>query len=251
MAGDLLRLVGVSKGYARGDQRLHVLRDASLEIAPREIAAVVGSRYEGKSTLLRVAAGLEQPDEGEVWFEQRELTRASGSERAELRSGIAWVHRGGSAVRLLQVIDYVGLPLATGRGRGKREVRELAAAALARTGVSGCARQRWADLSNWERVLVALARGIVARPGLMVIDDLLDGLGPRRTQEASELLASLVEELSCGVLMSVSDIEGALAADSVLTFERGRLKWIAEASDADIIDFPGESRGGRGVTGAG
>jgi putative ABC transport system ATP-binding protein len=252
--GDLLCLRGVSKSYARGDRRLHVLGDVSLKLARREVVAVVGSRYEGKTTLLQVAAGLELADEGEVWFGGLELTCAAEKERATLRgSEIAWINRAGSSVRL-RVLDYVGLPLAMGRKRGRREVRELAAEALERTGVLGCARQYWGDLSNWERVLVAFAKGIVGAPRLMVIDDLLDGWGMRRTQEASELLRSLVEELNCGVLMSASDFEGALEADRVLVFERGNLKQIAgplENDGADIIDFPGEPPGGRGASGVG
>jgi predicted ABC-type transport system involved in lysophospholipase L1 biosynthesis ATPase subunit len=242
---ELLRLVSISKGYTRGERWHPVLQDVSLRVASREVVAVVGSRYEGKTTLLRIAAGFDRPDKGEVWVDGEELSSGSEMVRASARGLVmAWVHRGGSAVPL-RVTDAVGLPLATGRGHGRREVRRMAAAALDRVGVSHCAAQNWADLSNWERVLVALARGIVGRPKLMLIDDLLDGLGPWRTQEAADLLTSLVDELGCGVLMSVSDMEGALAADRVFTFEQSRLRMIAGLPESNVVDLSGRRDEGR------
>ncbi len=250
---DILRLEGVYKSYTRGERRIRVLRGVSLVVRAQEIVAVVGSRYDGKTTLLRVAAGLEQPDEGAVCFEDLELSRAPERRRARLLgSRIAWVHGGGSAVQL-KVLDYVALPLAIGRRRGRREARELARAALERVGAADCAGQSWSDLSNWERVLVALARGIVAGPSLLVIDDLLDGLGMRRTQEASELLRGLTAELGCATLMSACDVEGALEADRVFALDRGKLSLISDQSydEGHVIDFPTRVPDPRGATGAG
>ncbi len=74
--GELLSLRGVGLGFRRGRGRLRVLADASLEVRAGEIVAVVGSRGEGKTTLLEVAAGILPPDEGRVRFGGVELTRA-------------------------------------------------------------------------------------------------------------------------------------------------------------------------------
>lgn len=253
MTDELLRLHAVSKSYRRGDRRVRVLVDLSLVVVRGEIVAVLGSRYEGKTTLLEVASGLLLPDRGEVWFEGLELTGCRAQERERLLGGdIAWIDRHPRQPRL-KIVDCVGLPMAIGRGRGLREVRELALGALERVGAAGCAWQFWGDLSNWERVLVALARGIVTAPKLMVVDDLLEGLGMQRTQDACELLSGVARELGCGVLMSVSDVEGTLLADRVFSFERGRLKLIVgdeKDGEARLIEFPGESRR-RGANGAG
>jgi ABC-type Mn2+/Zn2+ transport system ATPase subunit len=125
-------------------------------------------------------------------------------------------------------------------------------AALERVGVQDVARRRWAELSNWERVLVAFARGVASQPRLMIVDDVIDGFGMSKTREAGELLSSLVQELGCGVLMSVSDPEAALVADRVWSFDRGALKALSGAAgtQADVIDFPRgrlpESRGSSG-----
>jgi predicted ABC-type transport system involved in lysophospholipase L1 biosynthesis ATPase subunit len=251
---ELLRLRGVCKGYARGERRSQVLLDVALELGAGEVAAVVGGRREGKTTLLKIAAGIESPDTGEVRLREEELTGASDRERARLLGAeIAWAHREGTGVKF-RVLDYVGLPLAIGRGRGQRQGRELAMEALERVGAAGCAGQRWAELSNWERLLVGLARAIASSPRLLVVDDLMDGFGIGRTREAGELLLTLVRELGCGVLMSCSDLEAALVADRVWSLERGRLTLLADQGGelAEVIDFPGsayQSHGSRRLGG--
>jgi predicted ABC-type transport system involved in lysophospholipase L1 biosynthesis ATPase subunit len=238
--GELLRLHGVSKSYRRGGRRLHVLADASLEVASGEVGAVVGARDEGKTTLLKIAVGIERPDTGEVRLGDLDLALLSDTERSRLLgSEIAWTNREGTGVKL-EVLDYLALPLAMGRGHGRRETRNLAMAALARVGAAECARRRWPELSDWERVLVGLARGIVCEPRLLVFDSVIDGLGMRRTREAGELLLTLAAELGWGVLMSCTDLEAALVADRVWSLESGRLSVLSEqtATHAEIIEFP-------------
>jgi predicted ABC-type transport system involved in lysophospholipase L1 biosynthesis ATPase subunit len=240
----VLVLDGVGKGFRRGRRRWQVLVDVSLTVAAGEMVGVVGARGEGKTTLLEVAAGIESPDEGRVLFEGRDLVCCSVAERADLLGGrVAWMPREGSGD--FEVLDYVGLPLAMGRGRRMREADDLGMAALERVGATGCARKRWDELSNWERVLVAFARGFVGRPVLMVVDDLLDGLGPRGTREAGELLLSLAAELGCGVLAAASDLDALLVAHRVLCFESGTLALMSgQATDDNIIDFPGPAQTG-------
>ncbi len=242
--GELLALQGVSKSYRRGGRRLQVLSDVSLELDLSQVGAVVGARDEGKTTLLKIAAGIEPPDTGEVRLGARDLPLLSREQRARLLGGeIAWIHREGPGVRL-EVVDYLGLPLAMGRGRGRQEARDRVMRALERVGATRCARQRWEELSDWERVLVGLARGIVCEPRLLILDSVTDGLGMRRMHEAGELLLALAGELRCGVLMSCTDLEGALIADRVWSLERGRLTLLSEheITEAEIIEFPRPAR---------
>ncbi len=247
-ADRLLALKAVRKSYRRGERRQRVLVDVSCEVGPGEIVAVVGSRYEGKTTLLRIAAGFESPDAGEVWFGGREMSCLPVRERERLWGReIAWLDRAGTGLEFA-VLDYVSLPLRMGRSP-RRDAAEQAMSALERVGVQDVAHRRWAELSNWERVLMTFARGIAGKPRLMVIDDLTDGLGMSKTREAGELLCSLVEELGCGVLMSASDPVAGLMADRVWTFDRGALRLFSGqgGGGAEIIDFPRagspESRG--------
>jgi predicted ABC-type transport system involved in lysophospholipase L1 biosynthesis ATPase subunit len=237
--GDLLALRGVSKSYRRGGRRLRVLENVSLELAPGELGAVVGSRAEGKTTLLKIAAGIEPPDAGSVRLDAVDLCALTPERRARLLGGeIAWLGRDGPGVRL-EVRDYLGLPVALGRG-GRREARRRASSALERVGAERCAHRLWEELSDWEQVLVGLARGVVCEPRLLVVDGIADSVSMRRTRQAGELLLAFARELGCGVLMSCTDLEPALIAERVWSLESGRLGPLTEpiAAEAEIIEFP-------------
>lgn len=249
---DLLRLEGIYKSYRRGERRLRVLAGLTLEVGQGEIVAIVGSRGEGKTTLLQIAAGIERPDRGEALFDDVDLAALSDHGRSQLLGvAIAWITPEGPGLRL-RVRDAVAMPLAIGRGRRSREVLDAADAALERVGAADCAQRLWSELSNWERVLVSFARVLVAAPRLVVLDDLFEGLAMGRMREAAVWLRTLAKELGCSIVMSASDLEGTLGADRVWSLVGGELEAMsAPAVEAEVIEFPGVAQlrsGARGGT---
>jgi predicted ABC-type transport system involved in lysophospholipase L1 biosynthesis ATPase subunit len=250
---EVLLVDGVWKGYSRGGRWIGVVEGVSFEVGRGEVVAVVGSRLDGKTTLLKVAAGMERPDRGSVSLAGRELTGLRERARSRLLGHeIVWVDRDGPELGL-EVSKFVGWPLAL-HGRGRRDAERMAGQALERVGARDCVGRRWGELSNWQRVLVGLARAFAGDPQLVVVDDLLDALGSRATEEASDLLRSLVEESGsrCGVLMSASDMESALFADRVWSITRkGKLNALfgQRGEDAHIIPFPrpAERQGSQGL----
>ena len=236
-------LDGVWKAFDRGRDRVPVLEGVSLSVAAGEIVAVVGTRDQGKTTLLRVASGSLPADRGSVRLCDLELTGLSDGQLARvLRTEIGWAARTGPEVRV-RVRDYVELPLATGRWLGWRERRLRVAKALKQLDVAGAAELRWGELSDWQRVLVELAQAVVGRPRVLLVDDVIDGLGLGKKQAAMEILRGFANDLGCGVLMAVSDHAAALPADRVWQLNGGRLKLMADLTDPDLIPLhKGERR---------
>jgi putative ABC transport system ATP-binding protein len=240
----VLELVGVWKGFERGRQRVGVLEDVSLTVATGEIVAVVGTRDQGKTTLLKLAAGVEQPDRGSVRVGGVELSGLKDKQlSALLRTEIGLATREGPGMRA-RMREYVGLQLAAGRRWGRRdrrlrrgERRLRIAESLDRLGVADCADLRWGELSDWQRVRVELAQAIAPRPRLLLVDDLMDGLGLGKTQEASELLRELSDDVGCGVLMVVSDHASAVPADRVWHFDRRKLALLADHTRPEIAQL--------------
>jgi ABC-type cobalamin/Fe3+-siderophores transport system ATPase subunit len=256
--GALLQLTGVSKRYRRGPQELCVLRDVSLELHAGEIVSVLGMRGGGKTTLLRIAAGMESADEGAVRFAGRDLTGLSDGELSRLLGGqIAWAGRSGPGMRV-RMLDYVAMPLLVGkrreRARGARKtVYRQARCALERVGAAGCEEQRWEDLSDWERALVETAQAIAAEPALLLIDDITDALGIRETDALTSLLRRISRESRTGILMALSDAQAALWSDRIMTLSGGTLTQGPAAPGGNVIEFPGHATPqrdlGRGSTG--
>lgn len=229
----VLVLSAVTQGYSQGKSWRPAVSEASLIVELGEIVAVIGGRLSGKTTLLRIAAGVITPEAGSVRLAETELTKLSERARGKLRGReIMWLNRVGMSENL-RVSKIVGFSLQDCRGRGeqKRRVEE----ALERVGAAHCAEQCWGDLSRFEQVLVAYAQVFAGQPQLVVIDDLLDSLGEHRTQQASDLLRSLIEDAGrrFGVLMSASDRESALFADRAWSLEDGRLVPTAGHRDLD------------------
>jgi putative ABC transport system ATP-binding protein len=227
----LLSLAGVSKEFRRGDARLRVLDDVSLTVDAGEVVAVVAVRGQGKSTLLRVAAGLQDPDGGRVLLDGEDLARVRERELARLlRKQIGVAGRDGPRLRV-PVLEYVALRalIGAGRRRDRREVHALAHAALARVGVPAArAGERWESLSALDRALVEIAQATVTGPRLLLVDDVTDGLSARESERVAALLRALARERRMGVLMGCSGGEVALAACRVHGLARGVLSLISD-----------------------
>jgi predicted ABC-type transport system involved in lysophospholipase L1 biosynthesis ATPase subunit len=214
---ELLRLAGVGQGYHREREWWQVFSDVSLTVGAGEFVGVLGAAHEGKTTLLEVAAGMAAPEAGEVWFEGRDLAKCPEDDRTELLGDrIAWMPREDFAD--FGALDYVALPLAMGHGP-MEGVEDRARAALDRVGAKDCVGRSYGALSDWERLLVTFARGYAGCPRLMVVDDLLDGLGAGGMREAGELLLGIAGELDCGVLAGASDMAALVAAHRVYAFD--------------------------------
>ena len=230
----LLRLESVGRSFWRGPCEIRVLRDVSLDVRAGDLVAIYGQRGAGKTTLLRMAAGFDPPDRGSVTFQGVDLASLPRRHLARLhRERIAWVERTGANSRDLPASVYVALPL---YGRvGPSNARRRSLSALARVGASDCAEQRWDDLSDADRMLVAVAQALVREPRLLIVDDPTAGLGIIDRERVVGLLHAAAEEGGIGVLMAVPDMPAMLHAHEVRSLSRGRLLMPAERTDDGTV----------------
>ncbi|HEY2181240.1 MAG TPA: ABC transporter ATP-binding protein [Solirubrobacteraceae bacterium] len=244
----LLSLTDVSLTFQRGRRHaVRVLAGVSLNVHAGEVVSVLAQRAQGKTSLLRVAAGLQRPNVGWVRVAGRDVWGLSTAGRARLLgSEIGWV--GHAAPDLdVPVRTSVALPLLG--TCGKREAYARASAALERVGVLDCAEQFWGSLADWERALVALAHGIAREPCLLLVDDLTLSLDLGEVDDATRLLDELARERDLGVLMCVSDANATRWSQRTVTLAGGELLAPARpgpvpapaAPPANVIDFPSQS----------
>jgi predicted ABC-type transport system involved in lysophospholipase L1 biosynthesis ATPase subunit len=242
MTDPILSLREASLSFPRGHRHVvRVLADVSLDVHAGEVVAVIAQRAQGKTSLLRVAAGMQRPDRGSVLFAGEDMWRLSDRRRSRLLRGqIGLVER--TAPQLdVPVLTGIALPLLDVHGR--REAYARAKRALADLGASECASQHWSELADWERALVALAHGIAREPRLLLVDDLAATLGIGEREEFNERLGALAAEREVAVLICADDARRAGASDRVALLADGRLTVTPRAPELEqgnIIEFPGE-----------
>jgi iron(III) transport system ATP-binding protein len=215
-----VRVVNVSKRFGNDGG----LEDVSLDIGEGESVAVVGANGSGKTSLLRLIAGLELPDRGEIWLNDRQVARAGLNTIAanERRIGFVfqdlalWPHltvRG----NLEFVVAAAALPHAQRADRIAETLR------LCRVGLPLVLRYPH-QLSGGEQQRVALARALVGSPQLLLLDEPFSSLDRKLRVELREQLATLQRQLRVTTVSVTHDAEDAAAlADRTVTLHRGRL----------------------------
>ncbi len=227
----MISLVKVVKRYDRVEV---VDLDVPLEIRPGERVDVVGPSGAGKTTLARLVAGLETPDDGEIYFDGRLMNAVPPGERKVglmLRDDALWPH--------LTVAENVAYPLKV-RGVARRERRARVAEALNAARIETAADRYPEALTPLQRRRVALARLAVSEPDVLVLDEPLGRLeGPAR-DEFRDAIRRLPAELGATTLVLTSDPREALAAaDRLAVMDLGRL--IQVGPPADVYNLPADA----------
>jgi len=227
----LLALDGVTKRYVSARRATVALDGVSLAVEPGELVALWGACGSGRTTLLRVAAGLERPDLGDVRFAGIDVA-ASGAEAATA-AGLAYVQPRLLGPSRQPLLDRLTVALVAG-GRSKRAAEARALAALARTGASDCAEARLGELDATEAVRVGIAQALMAEPRLIVTDEPTAAVPLIERDGVLRLLRSLADE-GIAVLMTASDAIGLSGVDRALTISGGRLHANVAATRATVI----------------
>lgn len=218
----LLSLTSVSVSYARGDRAVPVLRDLSLEVDRGELVAVYGQQASGKTSMLKVAAGLLRPDSGRVIFAGDDLTELPPTSVQRLQgSAIGWVAPREPDDSEPPALLHVALPL-YGR-HGKAAAQRRAMAALERVGAAHCANHPRRNLTDTDRILVLVAQALVHEPRLLVVDDPTYGFSVTDRQRVVGLLRSIADDDGTAVLMAVPEMAAMLTAHSMYALHNGRL----------------------------
>lgn len=236
-AAPVLSLADVGRWFWRGSVRVEVLRGVTLEVAAGELVAVWGKLGSGKTTMLRVAAGLDRPDEGDVRFGGWPLGKLSRDELQRLRRhDIGVADRSGPLERELTVLDHVAFPLIGTMPRA--EARRRASETLGELGLDpACGALTWAELTDGEQTLVSLAHALVRRPKLLLVDDPTSNLGVHERERTMALLNRLAVQ-DVAILMTVPDMAAAVGAHQIHVLSGGELLPAGPLPEDNLLRFP-------------
>jgi ABC-type lipoprotein export system ATPase subunit len=236
----LLSIEHVTKRYRRGRLERVAVRDICLGIEPGELVAVWGARFSGRSTLLRIAAGIEPPEEGMVSFEGQDL---ASSRNKLLGRRIGYCQSGYSAGWRGLVVEHVASGLLAQRASPKQAWRR-GQEMLIQVGAENCARLECHELDGAELVRVAIASALVTKPAMIVIDEPTSGVDLLQRDPLLKLLRTIADN-GTAVLMSTGDAQGLSGVDRALTIDNGELQGEPEPAQAHVVPLRRAESGAR------
>jgi phosphonate transport system ATP-binding protein len=207
----MLTLTNLSKSYVPGKP---VLKNITVEIAPRGVTAIIGPSGTGKSTLIRCINRLVEPTEGAIVFEGRDIAHLHGQELRDVRRKLGMVFQEYNLVERLTVMEN----LLTGRlgytsawhsflRKFEREDIEHAFTLLDHVGLSSFANTRADALSGGQRQRVGIARALMQKPALLLADEPTSSLDPKTSVEIMQLMCGLAAQNEIPVMINMHDVE--------------------------------------------
>jgi branched-chain amino acid transport system ATP-binding protein len=200
----------------------HILQGVSLRLEEGEVVTLIGRNGAGKTTTLRSIMGIARPTRGRVTLRGEDVTRRAPHEVS--RRGIAWVPEERRILPNLTVIDNLRLGLlGAGRGAGAAAALEEVFEYFPR--LRERAQQRGRFLSGGEQQMLAIARGLVARPSVMLVDEPTEGLAPLVVRDLTGILGR-INRRGTALLLVEQTLEVALALSHRLyVMDQGRIQF--------------------------
>ena len=213
----MLTIHGLRSGYGK----IEVLRDVDMKVEQGQIVTLIGANGAGKTTLLKTISGLLRATAGTIEFKGKSIARSPTHKIVSF--GISHVPEGRAILKRMTVLDNLRMGAYARRDRD-REIEVDIGAAFARFPVLAERRaQMAATLSGGEQQMLAIARALVARPRLLLLDEPSLGLAPKFVTRIFETLRELKREGKTILLVEQNARKALQIADKAYVMERGRI----------------------------
>ncbi len=231
----MIKLVGVEKTL--GGQR--VLQGVDLTIPVGKLTTVIGKSGEGKSVLLKHMIGLMQPDRGQVWVGDVDISRLRGHALNEVRKRFAMLFQGAALFDSLSVFENVAFPLREKLRMKGPDVARRVDEKLEQVGLGGMGHKFPAELSGGMRKRAGLARALVMEPEIILFDEPTTGLDPLMAKSIHDLIVGMQRRFKFTAVMVSHEIPEIFAiSDYVAMLRKGRIAAMAPSAEFVRIADP-------------
>ena len=224
MSKALVEVRGVSKSFRTGDHKVRVLDEVHLSVAAQESVAIVGPSGSGKSTLLNLLGTLDQPDQGTIVIDGKNLAMMAGDELAKFRNlNIGFVFQSHHLLPHLTVLENILVPVLAQASEVGEEILLRATQLLQRVGLADREKHLPGRLSGGERQRVAVVRALINQPRLILADEPTGALDRVSAAEVGRLLLELNREHGITLVVATHFEELAARMDRIISMENGTL----------------------------
>lgn len=219
----LIEAVGVDKSYSTKREIIHVLAQMSLKVMSGEVLGIVGASGVGKSTLLHVLGGLDKPLTGNILFQGKDIYKQSNGFLEKFRNThIGFVFQFFNLLPDFTALENAMFP-ALIRNQDKRLAKERAEYLLCEVGMKDRMQHKPGELSGGESQRVALARGLVNQPDLLLADEPTGNLDYHASDELIELIRKLNQEFNQTFVIVTHSQRVAKKLDRVMELVDGKV----------------------------
>lgn len=231
----MIKLVDVEK--ALGGQP--VLRGVNLDIPKGKLTTIIGRSGEGKSVLLKHMIGLLQPDRGQVWVGDIELSRLRGQALNEVRKRFSMLFQGAALFDSLTVFENVAFPLREKLRLPEEKMKSRVEEKLEQVGLAGMGHKYPAELSGGMKKRTGLARALVVEPEIVLFDEPTTGLDPLMAKTIHDLIVAMQRTFGfTGVMVSHEIPEVFGISDWVAMLNKGKIVLMAPSAEFQATTDP-------------
>ncbi len=225
----LIKMVGVDKSYKTKREIIRVLSETHLEVFEGEVLGIVGASGVGKSTLLHVLGGLDRPAKGEVFFKDQDIYRQGNSYLDRFRNiHIGFVFQFFNLLPDFTALENAMFP-ALIQNNNTAAAKERAEYLLCEVGMKDRMNHKPGELSGGESQRVALARGLMNQPDLLLADEPTGNLDTKASDQLIELIRRLNKEFNQTFVLVTHSQRVAGQLDRVLELVNGKVNPINQS----------------------
>ncbi len=212
-----------------------IIENVSCDIYEGEIFVIVGGSGSGKSTLLRQIIGLENPDEGEIFIEGDNLTKASGSKRKEIIRKLGVLFQSGGMFASMTLAENISLTLEKYTSLSPERIMEMIDIKLGSVGLKGYEGFLPSEISGGMKKRAALARAMALDPEILCFDEPSSGLDPVTADAMDNLILDINGSIGTTMVVVSHDLASVLKiADNIIMLEK-EAKGIIAAGTPDEL----------------
>ena len=217
----ILETYQLKKTYGSGENAVHALDGITLEVEQGEFVSIVGTSGSGKSTLLHMLGGLDRPDSGDVFVDEKDIF-SLGDEALTIfrRRKIGFVFQNYNLVPSLNVYENIVLPIQLdGRELDSKYIDSI----IETLGLTEKLNNLPSKLSGGQQQRVAIARALAAKPAIILADEPTGNLDSKTSQDVMGLLKITSERFAQTIVMITHNEEIAQMADRIIRIEDGKI----------------------------